>query len=137
MDKKLSARLAEHGLSDTMIRAVVEGGAAIHPVLAERVRIAAPVADAPPAVTALWEFGDVVTGLREDGVFISYERGLPGSPRAEFLRFRDVLERLLVSLWEDGTSDEQLREVGSLLGYPGVDPLLHRLATFQWPGDAC
>lgn len=129
MNEADRVRLTANGVPPNALRAARDGGAAVHPALA--FRLGAPwktaLSPARARLLPLWECGTVVTGLRDDGMFVHVSLELPDEPFWATPSFDDVTERLLVTLWEDDVAVADLREVARLFEFQRIEPLLRRL----------
>jgi hypothetical protein len=130
-------RLAAAGAPPNALRAARAGGASVHPALAFRLGTPSKTALSPARATLLplWECGTVVTGLRDDGMFVQLSLELPNEPFWATPSFDEVVERLLVTLWEDDVEDADLREVARLFQFRPIEPLLRRLEGAAGAGD--
>ncbi|MFY0533550.1 hypothetical protein [Nannocystis pusilla] len=122
-------RLAAAGVPPNALRAARDGGASVHPALAFRLGVPWKTALSPARATLvpLWECETVVTGLRDGGMFVQLSLELPNEPFWETPSFDEVVERLLVTLWEDDVEDTDLREVARLFQFRPIEPLLRQL----------
>lgn len=129
MNEADRVRLAANGVPANALRAAREGGAAVHPALAFRLGAPWKTALSPARATLLplWECGTVVTGLRDDGMFVHVSLERPDEPLWATPSFDEVTERLLVTLWEDDVEVADLREVARLFEFSPIEPLLRRL----------
>jgi hypothetical protein len=122
-------RLAAHGVPPNALRASRDGGAAVHPALAFRLGVPWKTALSPARATCipLWECGTVVTGLRDDDVFVRFSLELWEQPFWTTPYFDEVIERLLITLWEDDVEVGELREVARLFQYRSIESVLRRI----------
>ncbi|WP_434425990.1 hypothetical protein [Nannocystis pusilla] len=60
-------------------------------------------------------------------MFVQLSLELPNEPFWRTPSFDEVVEHLLVTLWEDDVEDADLREVARLFQFQPIEPLLRRL----------
>lgn len=101
-------------------------------------------------ITPLWERGMTVTAYQHEGQqgrFISFNLEDPKDVTVIGPTFKSVVAALLIDLWENEKSEQELREVARLFGFRHLDELLRecesraRLETFAgycaWRANFC
>ena len=107
-----------------------------HSALAYRCRdpqhiFSTPIEPAGGHITPLWECGISVTAYQHSqprGRFIQFSLNHPENVTVFGASFQPVVAALLITLWEDETSDQELREIASLLEFRHLDRLLRECA---------
>lgn len=101
-------------------------------------------------ITPLWERGSIVTAYQHSwphGRFITFNLEDPKDVTVIGPSFKSVVAALLIDLWENEKSDQELREVARLFAFRHLDELLRecesraRLETFagycEWRANFC
>lgn len=130
-------------------------GKFIHPALSFRCEepcyiFSAPILPEGIHITPLWERGMTVTAYQHawpQGRFITFNLEDPKDVTVIGPSFKSVIAALLIELWENGKSDQELREVARLFGFRHLDELLRecesraRLETLagycEWRANFC
>lgn len=120
-----ATRIRALGLPEVVVPIALEGGGAVHPLLAGHAdSVWAPawsIVEAHPDLVPLWSAGTVAVLAAPNGTVYRWSAELPAEPSTVYPDLAAAVRDLLTDLWElddEGTREDERRSVARLLLSP-------------------